>query len=99
MKTKKFLTLAFEPWHCREITLVLQEADPRVLNKEVLKLRLDQVAEIAEIANMDLTELVVLMLERRCRVCGCTQEDCSQCIARTGSPCSWVQKDLCSACV
>lgn len=34
-----------------------------------------------------------------CRGCGCTDEDCSGCIARTGEPCSWVEPDLCSACV
>jgi hypothetical protein len=37
--------------------------------------------------------------ERRCRVCGCTDEDCSGCIERTGEPCYWVEEDLCSACV
>jgi hypothetical protein len=36
--------------------------------------------------------------ERCCRVCGCTELDCSQCVARTGSPCFWVAEDLCSAC-
>lgn len=36
---------------------------------------------------------------RKCRVCGCTDNDCSQCIAKTGSPCHWVEDDLCSACV
>lgn len=36
---------------------------------------------------------------RACRVCGCTQNDCRQCIEKTGSPCSWVEPDLCSACV
>lgn len=35
---------------------------------------------------------------RRCRVCGCTDDDCSGCIERTGVPCSWVDVDLCSAC-
>ena len=35
---------------------------------------------------------------RSCRVCGCTEEDCRQCIERTGEPCSWVEQDLCSAC-
>ena len=35
---------------------------------------------------------------RRCRVCGCTDDDCRGCIQRTGSPCSWVEADLCSAC-
>ncbi len=34
-----------------------------------------------------------------CRVCGCTDDDCHQCIMRTGEPCSWVEPDLCSACV
>lgn len=36
---------------------------------------------------------------RRCRVCGCTDKDCRQCIKKTGSPCTWVEDDLCSACV
>jgi hypothetical protein len=33
-----------------------------------------------------------------CRVCGCTDGDCSQCIAATGERCSWVEPDLCSRC-
>jgi hypothetical protein len=36
---------------------------------------------------------------RTCRVCGCTDNDCSGCIERTGVPCRWVEPDLCSACV
>lgn len=36
--------------------------------------------------------------ERACRVCGCTDLDCSGCIERTGKPCYWVDDDLCSAC-
>jgi hypothetical protein len=36
---------------------------------------------------------------RICRVCGCTDDDCPECIERTGEPCSWVEGDLCSACV
>jgi hypothetical protein len=35
---------------------------------------------------------------QKCRVCGCTDDDCSECIARTGHPCHWVEEDLCSAC-
>jgi hypothetical protein len=35
---------------------------------------------------------------RRCRVCGCTDDDCRQCIEKTGEPCYWVEDDLCSAC-
>ncbi len=35
-----------------------------------------------------------------CRTCGCTDEDCSGCIERTGEPCYWVDAThtLCSAC-
>jgi hypothetical protein len=36
---------------------------------------------------------------RICRVCGCTEQDCRQCIEKTGKPCNWVEDDLCSACV
>lgn len=36
---------------------------------------------------------------RRCRECGCTDENCAGCIERTGQPCAWVDDDLCSACV
>jgi hypothetical protein len=35
----------------------------------------------------------------KCRVCGCTDNDCRQCIEKTGQPCHWVEEDLCSACV
>jgi hypothetical protein len=37
--------------------------------------------------------------KRRCRVCGCTDDDCRQCIEKTGEPCYWVEDDLCSACI
>lgn len=33
-----------------------------------------------------------------CRACGCTDADCSGCIARTGEACHWIARDLCSAC-
>ena len=33
-----------------------------------------------------------------CRICGCTDDDCSGCVERTGVPCHWVEYDLCSAC-
>lgn len=37
-------------------------------------------------------------IEVACRECGCTEDDCSQCIAATGKPCHWVETDLCSRC-
>lgn len=35
-----------------------------------------------------------------CQICGCTDNDCSQCIEKTGYPCYWVddKNTLCSAC-
>lgn len=35
-----------------------------------------------------------------CRVCGCTEDDCSGCMEKTGEPCHWTDssKTLCSAC-
>lgn len=35
----------------------------------------------------------------KCRVCGCTDDNCDGCVERTGAPCSWVEEGLCSACV
>lgn len=46
----------------------------------------------------DCKETWVVEDVRRCRVCGCTEEDCSGCIERTGQPCHWIEDDLCSAC-
>lgn len=34
-----------------------------------------------------------------CRVCGCTEDDCRQCVEKTGRTCYWVEPGLCSACV
>ena len=33
-----------------------------------------------------------------CRECGCTDDNCEQCVEATGEPCTWVEPDLCSAC-
>lgn len=37
--------------------------------------------------------------DAKCKVCGCTQDDCQRCIAKTGRPCTWTAENLCSACV
>lgn len=95
MNLRKFLRLAFEPGHAEKVILHLQ---PRMLKKQVLMLRLNQAATVAHAADMDLGELVDLMLERRCKNCGCTESDSSQCIAKTGEPCHWIGPELCSAC-
>lgn len=35
---------------------------------------------------------------RTCSECGCTEDDCFQCIEAQGFPCHWVAEDLCSRC-
>jgi hypothetical protein len=38
---------------------------------------------------------------RQCRVCGCTEADCQDCVERLGEPCEWVDGSkgtLCTAC-
>lgn len=40
-----------------------------------------------------------MIVPGRCRICGCTDNDCSQCIEKTGNPCHWISEDLCSACL
>lgn len=34
----------------------------------------------------------------RCRTCGCTDDECSGCVAVIGEPCYWLAPGLCSAC-
>ena len=50
-------------------------------------------SEVSSLYDWDAEEV------RTCRVCGCTDNDCTQCVERTGHPCRWVEEDLCSACV
>jgi hypothetical protein len=33
-----------------------------------------------------------------CRICGCTDTDCTWCVVLTGERCHWTEPDLCSAC-
>ncbi len=40
----------------------------------------------------------VFIKKRTCSGCGCTDDNCSQCVEKTGEPCYWVSEDLCSAC-
>lgn len=37
-------------------------------------------------------------LQIACRACGCTEDNCEQCIEAQGEPCHWVEADLCSRC-
>ncbi len=59
---------------------------------------IDFEAVSAEVPVHRRSEIPVIRLRRACRVCGCTDFDCSGCVARTGWPCFRLTSDLCSAC-
>lgn len=48
--------------------------------------------------DMPMNKIVVKV--GKCKVCGCTDHDCSQCIKAEGWPCDWVDEthDLCTRC-
>lgn len=52
--------------------------------RELIQIRIDPLTPAADV--------------HKCRVCGCTDDDCRGCIERTGEPCHWVERTLCSAC-
>lgn len=35
---------------------------------------------------------------QQCKVCGCTEYNCNNCVKITGQPCYWIEIDLCSRC-
>ena len=41
------------------------------------------------------------MENNTCNICGCTDNDCTECIKKTGKPCFWLnsEKTICSACL
>jgi len=55
-------------------------------------------AAVADFANAATTDLGLYAGVTVCRVCGCSETDCEQCIEKTGDACHWVEPDLCSAC-
>lgn len=50
---------------------------------------------------LGLPDYIDMADEGKCVECGCTDDDCSQCIEKTGAPCYWAndEKTLCSACI
>lgn len=56
--------------------------------------------EMAEPGEKPLPDVIVILPrdEPMCRKCGCMNDDCAQCVERTGESCHWVAPNLCSAC-
>jgi hypothetical protein len=61
--------------------------------------RRDQFTPIKRVAIRIAASLVTLPGE--CMLCGCREDDCSECIQKTGEPCFWVNQEctICSACL
>jgi|GEM_PF-1360121 len=55
-------------------------------------------SEIVDLLAVAVRSFRVPLGQGVCRVCGCTDLDCSGCIARTGVRCYWIEPHLCSAC-
>jgi len=37
-------------------------------------------------------------MTQKCAICGCTDDDCSKCVAVQGIPCHWAAENICSRC-
>ncbi len=88
----------------RNKTYGVCESTGQLISKEVLLsapviTRIIPTPEIPASVNDNSEKPPVAVTVRKCRKCGCTEDDCSQCIEKTGQPCHWVEEDLCSACV
>jgi hypothetical protein len=59
----------------------------------------EQLGEVADDLRTHYIAHSIAPGDRTCRVCKCTDDDCSQCVEKTGAPCHWIEADLCSACV
>jgi hypothetical protein len=60
--------------------------------------RLEQEERIAWANGLRMVDVEPLPGPGVCRVCKCTDDDCSRCVEKTGVPCHWIEPDLCSAC-
>ena len=57
------------------------------------------IRHIAHVARANLVEaLRDYLASQRCRVCGCNDNLCVDCVEASGEPCHWVEPDLCSRC-
>ena len=90
MTVRKFLEL---------LKLDTSQVPKKLLNKQKMKIRVDEAALIADQVGYNLIDFVEAVIDQRCRLCGCTNHNCYECMQKTGSPCRWIEEDLCSACI
>ncbi len=83
--------------------VIANEAGRSIRDKSYQKeKRMDLLARLNDLCVLGMSITRVAPTEffiQSCRVCGCTDANCSGCIEKTGEPCHWIEKDLCSACI
>lgn len=106
LDSDEVMVKAFEGQHL-EIEIVATDAEGRQARKKIkTQARSKVLGYIGEIivtgvnSDDDIAEEPAASHEPTCRVCGCTEGDCSQCKEVTGEACSWVdpEKTICTRC-
>lgn len=93
------LIWARSPLHAVEALLAVEIAEGGIAHGEdtYVSIRTDMGAPVRTWHAIHDTGAIEAV--RSCRICGCTDDDCTWCVERTGEPCTWATDDLCSACV
>lgn len=92
--------LELEPNDCRQSIFITEDGTSSialVVNGQIMPMTFNPDDGIARRA-LTLIWKAMDGNTRTCRQCGCTDDDCSKCIEKTGEPCHWVTEDLCSSC-
>jgi hypothetical protein len=87
MTVRKFIELAFKDKAPDAIF------NYRLLSRDIMKVSIDKLVPVANHYGLDSRIFLMEVIKLRCRVCGCTDDDCSQCIEKTGGPCTWVEEE------
>lgn len=98
--------LVFPRLRCETLVGVFKKINLMPIISKTLTLEISIEQFLNNCSPLELQEIDLLIqsdfyqkkMTQKCRVCGCTDYDCRQCIERTGEPCYWVEPDLCSAC-
>jgi hypothetical protein len=86
------------PGEQRDLKLISELLGPPA-DKEIADLTIRDIRAMAATINVPVEGMAAILTQKMCRVCGCTDDDCHQCIKKTGKACYWIADDLCSACL
>jgi hypothetical protein len=99
MNLRTYLTQQLEGFPPEAVAEAFKHIGDTIMDKDpILSITVGEILTVASALNVPSEIVAELLLTQRCRVCGCTDGDCEQCVAKTGKPCHWIERDLCSAC-